>query len=110
MFCFKNGMLSREQFRDVYADGHWTRFNELVEQRAAGNNGYMGLYLPEIISPNVQGTFYFTIAPAPSSVARVAETAMPTTAHPRAILESQLLSIRRRIAAILPPVTPRPPP
>ncbi|KAH9940817.1 D-xylulose kinase [Epithele typhae] len=102
MLCYKNGALAREQVRDAYADHDWTRFNELVEQRPVGNDGYMGLYfpLPEIIPPNVQGTFCFTTSP---SVQPIPEGSMPAAAHARAILESQFLSIRSRITAILPP-------
>ena len=107
MLCYKNGALAREQVRDQYADGHWTRFNELVEQRPAGNDGYMGFYfpLPEIIPPNVQGSFFFGPSSASSSSdpASISESDMPAAAHPRAILESQFLSIRSRITAILPP-------
>ncbi|KAJ2991266.1 hypothetical protein NUW54_g8243 [Trametes sanguinea] len=46
MLCYKNGALAREQVRDQYADGHWTRFNELVDARPVGNDGYMGFYFP----------------------------------------------------------------
>ncbi|TBU37301.1 D-xylulose kinase [Dichomitus squalens] len=113
MLCYKNGALAREQVRDRYADGDWTRFNALVEARPAGNAGVMGLYfpLPEIIPPNVQGSFFFSYPTAPADDAQpepepIAEEEMPASAHPRAILESQLLSIRARIAAILPPDAP----
>ena len=108
MLCYKNGALAREQVRDAYADGHWTRFNELVEQRPVGNDGYMGLYfpLPEIIPPNVQGTFCFTTSPTSPLATAISESAMTPAAHSRAILESQFLSIRSRIAAILPPDAP----
>ena len=109
MLCYKNGALAREQVRDQYADGHWTRFNELVEQRPVGNGGYMGFYfpLPEIIPPNVQGSFFFKVPQSDvcgsaSEISTVAEPEFPVPAHPRAILESQFLSIRSRIAAILP--------
>ncbi|KAI8996511.1 D-xylulose kinase [Trametes punicea] len=113
MLCYKNGALAREQVRDQYADGHWTRFNELVEARPVGNDGYMGFYfpLPEIIPPNVQGNFFFSTSPSfssssSSSVKTLTESEMPRDAHPRAILESQFLSIRSRITAILPPDAP----
>ena len=98
MLCYKNGALAREQVRKEYAEGHWHIFNEHVESGKAGNEGYMGLYfpLPEIIPPNVQGTFLFKDgSPVPSS-------SFPPNAHPRAILESQFLSIKSRIAAIMP--------
>lgn len=104
MLCYKNGALAREQVRDRYADGSWQRFNELVEATPAGNDGLLGFYfpLPEIIPPNVQGAFVF---PKDASTA-VDEAAAPRPAHPRAILESQFLSIRARVAAILPAHAP----
>ncbi|KAH9926879.1 uncharacterized protein B0H18DRAFT_1004318 [Fomitopsis serialis] len=78
MLCYKNGALAREQVRDAYADGHWTR---------------------------VHGSFFFRTNPSvsPPDVRTITDVEMPRTAHPRAILESQFLSIRSRIAAILPP-------
>ena len=106
MLCYKNGALAREQVRDRYADGDWSRFNNLVEQTPPGNNGYVGLYfsLPEIIPPNVKGDFFFQTAISNSTVVLVDD--IPGYAHPRAILESQFLSIRSRIAAILPENAP----
>lgn len=105
MLCYKNGALAREQVRDQHASGHWTRFNELVEARPVGNDGLMGFYfpLPEIIPANVQGNHFFSTLP---SIASIAPSEMPEDAHPRAILESQFLSIRSRITAILPPDAP----
>lgn len=107
MLCYKNGSLAREKVRNEYANGDWARFNELVAATPAGSKGYWGLYfpLPEIIPPNVVGNFYFksqdgVTAPAP------VET-LPGVVHPRAILESQLLSIRARVAAILSQDAPR---
>lgn len=106
MLCYKNGGLAREQVRDAYADGHWTQFNALVEQTPVGNAGYIGFYfpLPEIIPPSVQGSFFFHTNPSlsPCEVHPVTDAEMPRTAHPRAILESQFLSIRSRIRAIMP--------
>ncbi|OBZ73797.1 Xylulose kinase [Grifola frondosa] len=106
MLCYKNGALAREQVRDRSAEGHWTKFNALVERRPVGNGGYLGFYfpLPEIIPPNVQGNFFFKITP--SGVESVEECDFPAEAHPRAILESQFLSIRSRITAIMPENAP----
>jgi xylulokinase len=102
MLCYKNGALARERIRDRYADGTWSRFNQLVKSPPLGSDGYLGLYYPlrEIIPPNVQGEFYFSIKDGGTSAAPV--DAIPDTAHPRAILESQFLSIRCRIQDILP--------
>jgi len=106
MLCYKNGALAREQVRDRYAEGDWTRFSELIEQTPPGNNGYLGLYfpLPEIIPPNVQGDFFFRLATSTTTPRLVDE--IPAEVHPRAILESQFLSIRSRVAAILPKNAP----
>lgn len=96
MLCYKNGALAREQVRNKFAEGHWHIFNERVEASPPGNNGYSGLYFPllEIIPSNVQGTFLFKDNQPVESI--------PESAHPRAILESQFLSMKSRIAAILP--------
>ncbi|KAJ7637746.1 actin-like ATPase domain-containing protein [Mycena polygramma] len=104
MLCYKNGALAREQVRDKYCDRNWHHFNEAVEKTPAGNNGYMGLYfpLPEIIPPNIIGNFFYKVDDKAAAVAQ----SIPDEAHPRAILESQFLSIRSRIAAILPPDAP----
>jgi xylulokinase len=104
MLCYKNGALAREEIRDIYAQGDWSRFNALIEESPAGNNGHMGLYfpLPEIIPQNVVGEYLFsTTSGTPLRV-----DAIPAEAHPRAILESQFLSIRSRIATILPVEAP----
>lgn len=100
MLCYKNGALAREEVRDKYAQSNWDIYNELVEASAPGNK-VLGFYfpLPEIIPTNVQGEFFYDIS-NPSSP--VAKGIIPNEAHPRAILESQLLSIRARTQDILP--------
>lgn len=109
MLCYKNGALARENVRNQYADSHWTKFNEAVEATPAGCSGYMSLYfpLPEIIPPGVQGEYSFSYnLDDPSQAPKRVEDA-PSEIHCRAILESQFLSIRSRIAAILPANAPR---
>jgi len=96
MLCYKNGALAREYVRDHYADGEWSKFDQLVLSTPPGNGGYTGLYFPlhEIIPPNVVGDYFFKettpILGFPDK-----------KYHPRAILESQLLSIRLRVESIL---------
>ncbi|KAG7094071.1 hypothetical protein E1B28_007691 [Marasmius oreades] len=106
MLCYKNGALAREQVRDQYAEKDWSRYNALLEATSPGADGHLGIYfpLPEIIPPGVQGNYFFktsTLPPVP-----VNADAIPSNAHPRMILESQFLSIKSRIAAILPPDSP----
>ncbi|KAL1734024.1 hypothetical protein EV714DRAFT_203490 [Schizophyllum commune] len=106
MLCYKNGGLAREQVRDRAAEADWAKYNQLVEARPAGNNGDFGFYfpLPEIIPPNVLGEFFYHLAPGASHPEPVESIARE--AAPRAVVESQFLSILSRIAAILPANAP----
>ena len=106
MLCYKNGALPREQIRDRFANGDWNVFNSLVEKCAPGCNGYMGFYfpLPEIIPPGVVGEYFFATDQSSNTPLPVKD--IPESVHPRAIIESQLLSIKSRIAAILPKNSP----
>ncbi|KAJ3721108.1 hypothetical protein C8R42DRAFT_669815 [Lentinula raphanica] len=107
MLCYKNGALAREQVRDKYADYDWSEYNSLVEGQSPGCDGHIGLYfpLPEIIPPGVMGEFFFRASPS-APPTPVPEEEVPRACQPRMILESQFLSIRSRIAAILPPNSP----
>lgn len=107
MLCYKNGALAREQVRDRFADAHWGKYNELVESSGPGSDGYMGMYfpLPEIIPPGVKGEFIYRTE-AGKAPTKLEQSEVPSSLHPRMILESQFLSIRSRIAAILPPNSP----
>jgi len=119
MLCYKNGALARERVRARYANDtdsnagtdagtKWEHFNELVRATPAGNNGYLGFYFPqpEIIPPNITGEFFFKLDAGAGSMAAVPELSFPSFSHPRAILESQLLSIKLRVADIMPPGAP----
>ncbi|KAH6915915.1 D-xylulose kinase [Coprinopsis sp. MPI-PUGE-AT-0042] len=105
MLCYKNGALARENIRNTYANKDWDKFNEFVQAAPPGCAGNMALYfpLPEIIPPGVQGEFCFSVI-TPEAPKRVEK--VPDEIHCRAILESQFLSIRSRIAAILPANAP----
>lgn len=100
MLCYKNGALAREELRNRYSSSSWDVYNEQLDKTPAGNNGYTGIYFPllEIIPPNIQGEFFFKDGEPVDSI--------PNSHHARAILESQLLSIRRRIMSILPKDAP----
>jgi len=109
MLCYKNGALAREQVRDRYANADWTTFNNLIEQTPAGCNGFMGFYfpLPEIIPPGVLGEYFFTTQMIKTTVKPpLAVDSVPESIHPRAIIESQFLSIKSRIEAMLPKDSP----
>lgn len=109
MLCYKNGALARELVRDKYAKADWDQFNELVNSTPAGNNGHIGFYfpLPEIIPPNVLGNFFYSTSLIRTDDELPVEVdVIPANAHPRAILESQLLSIKSRLVQMLPPNAP----
>lgn len=97
MLCYKNGALAREYVRDHHATKHWHTFNELVQSTPPGNDGYIGFYFPlyEIIPSNVVGDYFFHNG-------KPVESFPDQKYHPRAILESQLLSIKSRVLSILP--------
>ncbi|GJJ11159.1 hypothetical protein Clacol_005391 [Clathrus columnatus] len=100
MLCYKNGALARQEIRDRYSAASWEVFNEQLDGTPPGNNGYTGIYFPllEIIPPNIKGEFFFKDGEPVDSI--------PDSNHARAILESQLLSIKQRIRSILPENTP----
>lgn len=110
MLCYKNGALARENVRDRFANGDWNVFNELIEATPPGNGGHLGVYFPypEIIPPNIKGEYFFKF----SATGKISEPSsipiqdFPANAHPRAILESQFLSILSRLKAILPDNAP----
>ncbi|KAG1746585.1 uncharacterized protein EDB91DRAFT_1117787 [Suillus paluster] len=107
MLGCKNGALAREQIRDRCAGADWARYNELVEHSTHGNSGFIGFYfpLPEIVPPGVRGEFIFQCKgnEEPQLVLGLQPDAAQ---HARGILESQFLSIKSRIAAILPAHSP----
>ncbi|KAF8518936.1 actin-like ATPase domain-containing protein [Hysterangium stoloniferum] len=100
MLCYKNGGLAREEIRNRYSRSSWDAFNAQIENTPPGNDGWSGIYFPqlEIIPPNVQGEFFFRNGQLTDS--------MPDSYHARAIIESQFLSIKARILSILPKDSP----
>jgi len=103
MLCIKNGGLTRELIRDKYSSGSWSVFNNQVLSRPPGNSGRLGYYftLREIIPDGAIGDHFFV--DGQRVIADDTEgSVFPPSAHARAVLESQLLSIRSRLASILP--------
>jgi len=93
MLCYKNGALPRDTVRDVYSEKSWQTFSQQIESRPAGNNGLLGFYFPlkEIIPDGVEGEHFF------SNGERISPNEFPPDAHARAVVESQLLSVRARL-------------
>jgi len=109
MLCYKNGGLAREKIRDELpkpagADP-WGTFNEVVTstpplgRRSPSDPAKLGLYfpLPEIV-PNVRaGTWRFEVSPKDETLheTSAASWTLPSD-DARAIVESQILSLRLR--------------
>ena len=122
MLCYKNGSLAREQVRDASlakpsanADA-WSAFNQTVlaspplGRSTASEPMKLGLYFPrpEIVPRVPAGTWRFTYEPssmaAPSpKLTESAEAWDLPHDDARAIIESQLLSLRLRSAALVEP-------
>jgi len=106
MLCYKNGGLAREQIRDSLSSGNksWDTFNELalsthpLGQQTPTDPAKLALYFPrpEIV-PNVPaGTWHYTYCPSTYILSSsTAPWSLPRDG-PRAIIESQLLSLRLR--------------
>nr|CAB3267813.1 xylulose kinase-like [Phallusia mammillata] len=60
LLCFKNGSLTRERFRDKYAQGSWEKFSEALKATSPRNNGNIGIYFDvQEITPDAVGHFRF---------------------------------------------------
>lgn len=138
MLCYKNGGLARERVRDAVNAGvgvgdengtpnekranhstSWDTFNTLAlstpplgQRDPAKDPMKLGLYFPrpEIV-PNVHaGEWRFTYSPLTSNLLESPDHWTLPADDPRAIIESQLLSLRLRSRALVsPPGTDLPP-
>ncbi|KAF8864121.1 actin-like ATPase domain-containing protein [Acephala macrosclerotiorum] len=107
MLCYKNGGLAREKIRDTLPKSEtcdpWSTFNKLaleappLGQNSPSDSAKLGLFfpLPEIV-PNVRaGTWRYTCSSDGSSLEESKE-GWSKEADARAIVESQILSLRLR--------------
>ena len=105
MLCYKNGGLAREKTRDTLPQSKdsdpWSTFNSTalstppLGQSSAEDEAKIGLYfpLPEIV-PNVRaGTYRYTVS---SSTLKSVSQPWDAESDARAIVESQILSLRLR--------------
>ncbi|KAJ1306944.1 hypothetical protein OPQ81_007925 [Rhizoctonia solani] len=98
MLCYKNGGLTRESVRDEHTPNKsWDAFNDLIVSTTPGNNSKFGFYftLREIIPDGVYGEFFF------KNTKRIRSEDLTPAEHARAVVESQLMSIKTRLQAIL---------
>ena len=107
MLCYKNGGLAREKIRDTLpkssSPDSWASFNDIalktapLGQDSSSDPAKLGLFfpLPEIV-PNVRaGTWRYTCSSDGTNLQESA-TAWAKEADARAIVESQILSLRLR--------------
>jgi xylulokinase len=89
MIVFKNGSLTREMIRDMYADGSWKTYDAMLQQTEPGNGGRIGFYINE---PEITPTI---VTPG---ISRFGADDQPVEFSPaediRAIYEGQFLSMR----------------
>ncbi|KAF8686749.1 FGGY-family carbohydrate kinase [Rhizoctonia solani] len=97
MLCYKNGGLTREAVRDEHASRSWDEFNTLLTSTPPGNSSKFGFYftLREIIPDGVYGEFFF------DHTKTIQSQDLTQAEHTRAVVESQLMSIKTRLQAIL---------
>jgi len=121
MLCYKNGGLAREQVRDSMgpiepgSKDPWSLFNDHATHKpplgvnAPSSPLKVALYFPrpEIV-PNVSaGIYRFTYNRVDRSLSSSGDWNLPSD-DPRAIIESQLLSLRLRSRNIVAPPSPNP--
>lgn len=121
MLCYKNGGLARENIRDILPksadEDTWSNFNNLalstppLGQKTDSDPAKLGLFfpLPEIV-PNVRaGTWRYTCSSDGSGLKETTE-AWSEEADARAIVESQILSLRLRSQKLVHSPSPNIPP
>ncbi|KAJ5038404.1 uncharacterized protein L3040_007267 [Drepanopeziza brunnea f. sp. 'multigermtubi'] len=128
MLCYKNGGLAREKIRDALpkptatataiSPDPWAAFNEAalatppLGQPSPSDPAKLGLYfpLPEIV-PNVRaGTWRYTCSSDGSNLQEAEQPSWSSADDTRAIVESQILSLRLRSQnLVLPPAEGLPP-
>jgi len=89
LLCYKNGSLTREHIRNLYASKDWTQFDQILEKTKPGNDGNIGFYFKEMeITPKANiGTTRF------DSNGQKIEEFPNTDIDVRAIIEGQFLSM-----------------
>lgn len=123
MLCYKNGALARERIRDALPSpagesaDPWSGFNTAalstppLGQSSPSSPAHLGLYfpLPEIV-PNVRaGTWRYTCSSSSTDL-QAHEQPFSSELDARAIIESQILSLRLRSKSLVHAPSPGLPP
>ncbi|GMH13655.1 hypothetical protein Nepgr_015496 [Nepenthes gracilis] len=113
MLCYKNGSLTREDIRDIYAEKSWDVFDKYLRQTPPLNGGKFGFYYKdhEILPPLPVGYHRYILENFTddsldgSMEHEVLEFDAPSEV--RALIEGQILSIRAHIERFGMPFPPR---
>ncbi|KAI8337471.1 hypothetical protein BC941DRAFT_334879, partial [Chlamydoabsidia padenii] len=103
MLCYKNGSLTRQHFRDIYAQGSWEIFGNLLGQTPLTSR-YMGFYywMQEII-PFAKGIYRFDQGKLLDGDFTINNNNNISVAgvNIRCMIESQFLSMRTRLERMM---------
>ncbi|CAG8502127.1 13233_t:CDS:2 [Ambispora leptoticha] len=95
MLCYKNGSLTREYIRDVYANKSWNKFNEILLSYPHPHENKIGFYFRiQEITPFAHGIHRFVNQ-------ELVEEFDDPKYNARAILESQFMSMRIRTEKLM---------
>ncbi|KAI9307711.1 hypothetical protein BJ944DRAFT_157503 [Cunninghamella echinulata] len=102
MLCYKNGSLTREHFRDVYANSDWDTFNQLLNSTPTIPE-YKGFYYwKQEIIPFAKGIYRFENKQLVDEFSTSATTLKNNTLsisgiNIRCLIESQFISMKIRL-------------
>lgn len=102
MLCYKNGSLTREHFRDVYANSDWDMFNQLLNSTPTIPE-YKGFYYwKQEIIPFAKGIYRFENKQLVDEFSTSATTLKNNTLsisgiNIRCLIESQFISMKIRL-------------
>ncbi|KAI8098885.1 uncharacterized protein BX664DRAFT_288657 [Halteromyces radiatus] len=101
MLCYKNGSLTRQHFRDIYAEHDWDTFNDLLTSTPSTSQ-YMGFYywMQEII-PFAKGIYRFNNGELLDDDFTMDNNSKKSGINIRCLIESQFLSMRVRLERMM---------
>ncbi|ORX57622.1 actin-like ATPase domain-containing protein [Hesseltinella vesiculosa] len=99
MLCYKNGSLTRQHFRDIYAQGDWDTFNLLLTTPSISTSHYTGFYYwQQEIIPYAKGIYRFQDDQLVDEFTTSdANDDAVAAINVRCLVESQFLSMRSRL-------------
>ncbi|KAI8067096.1 hypothetical protein BC940DRAFT_347173 [Gongronella butleri] len=101
MLCYKNGSLTRQHFRDVYANGNWDEFNKKLLETPISPR-YAGFYFwQQEIIPFAKGIYRFQDGHPVDEFTTDEKDGDVAGINLRCLVESQFLSMRVRLGIMM---------